>query len=145
MTEETAKNQKRKTRKIQVEWTEQKVNSLITAVESEPILWNASLPDYRNKIKRDSTWTTISECTFGNEIESTELNAKWQNLRCQYKDYSNKSKKKKSGQGADENYVIRWKYFDQMKFLESGDGTESMETTSNMSTLVSNLFINFVK
>lgn len=136
-----SKQPKRKSRKIEVEWNDEKVKSLISAVEAEPVLWDASLKDYKNKLIRDSTWQSISECMFAKEIEASDLNTKWQNLRCQFKDHLNKFRKKKSGQGTDENYVIRWKHYEQMKFLLSGDGNEVMETTSNISSMVSNLFI----
>lgn len=123
---------KRKSRKITTDWTDEKVAALIGSVEDEPVLWNATLQEYRNKIKRDSAWKNMSEVVFENAIGPSELNTKWQSLRCQYKDQLNRAIKKKSGQGTDENYTVRWKHYEQMKFLDSGDGSETTETTSNL-------------
>lgn len=124
---------KRRPRITKVSWTDERVKVLIASVEAEPMLWNATLKDYRNKIKRDSVWKAIAEIDFENEISARELNTKWQNLRCQYKEHVNKIKKKKSGQGTDENYAVRW------KFLDSGEG-DAIETTSNFASEVSTLF-----
>lgn len=65
---------KRKPRKIAVDFTEDQVTSLIAAVESEPILWNAALEEYRDKLKRDAAWSNISKCIFVNEIGPLDLN-----------------------------------------------------------------------
>lgn len=109
--------QKRKSRKVQTEWTKSLTNQLIEAVEKEPSIWDATSTEYKDKGKRDFAWAEMSETP-------KNLNTK------------------KSGQGTDENFVFRWEYFGAMKFLKSGDGSEAMDTTSNL--VVSNLFIYFL-
>lgn len=123
---------KRKARVILAEWTDEKIVSLIGAVEQEPQLWVASLEEYRNKVTRDAAWKSISEIVFENSITPEELNKKWQGLRVQFKTEYNKVQKKKSGQGTDENFTVRWRHYEQMKFLLSGDGSVAVETTSNL-------------
>lgn len=123
---------KRKARVILAEWTDEKIVSLIGAVEQEPQLWDASLEEYRNKVTRDAAWKSISEIVFENSIAPEELNKKWQGLRVQFKTEYNKVQKKKSGQGTDENFTVRWRHYEQMKFLLSGDGSVAVETTSNL-------------
>ena len=122
----------KRTRKSEINWTEDSIRRLIGAVEEEPILWDSSLSEYKNKTKRESAWAYISEIFFDSILPSAELNRKWQNLRCQFKDHCNKAQKKKSGQGTDENYIIRWKYYDSMKFLLAAEVSGTTETSSNM-------------
>lgn len=138
---ETPKNS-RKSRKVEVDWTEERVQQLIQSVEAEPALWNATLAEYRNKVKRDSAWNSISEIDFNSEISGHDLNVKWQGLRSQYKEQLNKMKKKKSGDGTDDNYVVRWKYFVNLRFLDAGELNETVNTLSNYSS-TSNVSIFF--
>lgn len=125
MSEAETSNTKRKPRKIQADWSDDKVTILIQAVENQPILWNTSLPEYRSTDKRNAAWNNISEVVFKASINADECKNKWQGLRSQYKESLNKKLKKISCQD--------WKYFNQMNFLKSGDGSEQRtETASNL-------------
>lgn len=76
LTQQVKKTQ-RKTRKTSAVWTEDLVEKLIAAVEKVPLLWDASLPDHRNKVKRDSEWKSMSENEFENGVDASDLNHKW--------------------------------------------------------------------
>lgn len=134
MSEPETLNTKRKPRKIQADWSDDKVTRLIQAVENQPILWNTSLPENRIIDKRNAAWNHISEVFFKTSIDANELKIKWQGLRGQFKESLNKKMKKISDQD--------WKYFNHMKFLESVDGSEQRtETAVNLVNCFFTLFI----
>uniref|UniRef100_A0A8D8STL8 MADF domain-containing protein n=1 Tax=Cacopsylla melanoneura TaxID=428564 RepID=A0A8D8STL8_9HEMI len=123
---------KRKPRKIKMEWTDENVKALIHAVQAEPFLWNTAYEEHKNHKKRDAAWKSISENLFGN-VDPNELNYKWQNLRCQYKDCRNKLKK-------NANHSVRWRYFEHLKFLDEVFSNET-DAYSNPWYPVSSSFI----
>lgn len=117
--------------KVTAEWSESNIRKLISAVELNECLWNANHADYKNRNKRNRAWAHMSEDDFDSKHDGGELNSKWSNLRIQFKSYWAKSKKKKSGQGTDDNKVS-WKYFDQMAFVAAAEAKQSTPTESTL-------------
>ncbi|XP_074041217.1 uncharacterized protein [Leptinotarsa decemlineata] len=85
----------------------------IEAIKSRPIIWNTTLPEYHDKIKKKDAWTEVcSLMCNGFEEKSekeqndigTEYMKKWKGMR----DTFMKSVKKKtvSGQGASNRLYI---------------------------------------
>lgn len=120
-------------RKIVLEWTDEIIINLIGLVEGNPLLWDCTLTDYKNRVKRNAAWVQIVQ-DLGLESSSQysvdDATRKWQSLRCQYKDYKNKEKATKSGQGTSDRYHVRWKFFGLLKFLDCD--SIAVATTSNL-------------
>lgn len=131
------KTQKRNRNKVAVQWNAEKEVKLISAVEPRDFLWNTGNKDHKNRILRDAAWQEISEEIFDGEYGGAQLNAKWSNLRIQFKSYYSKSKQTKSGQGAGE-YKVSWKHFNQMMFIAAA---EDQQSTISESNLVSDAFL----
>lgn len=89
-------------------WFAENIKLLILYYEGLPELWQISNSDYKNRIKK----TAAIEC-LAERFNTTpvEINRKLHNLRTQFNNELRKLKKKKSGQGTDENYVSKWEYF----------------------------------
>lgn len=60
---------------------------LIICVECLPLLWNAQDEKYKNRVARKSSWKDMSELDFEYKFTDNELQAKWTNLRIQYRSY----------------------------------------------------------
>lgn len=121
---------KRKKPKVATEWTDEDTFKLISCVEVNEQLWNASHSQYRNKIERTSIWQTISQTDFENRFNEHDLLAKWTNIRIQFRDYAAKAKKTKSGQGA--SSATKWKFFSAMQFIDKAEEDQSSHCESNL-------------
>lgn len=110
-------------------WSDKKSRALISAVELNESLWNISLNDYRNRALKDSIWSGIVTDLFP-DCTSSELQAKWKNLRVQFRRSYNNYKNKKSGQ-AFEN-ITPWKFYRQMMFLEKAEEEQATISESNL-------------
>lgn len=133
ITQSASKTRKtpRKRPKVSAEWNEETTTKLISAVEATEILWNTGHKDYKNRLLRENMWNHIAENIFNSEYDGNQLNAKWANLRIQFKSYYTKSKETKSGQGA-VNKAVSWKFFNQMLFVKAAENAQSTMTESNM-------------
>lgn len=110
------------------EWLEEDVFKLISLVEEKQCLWDASFDGYHNKGLRESAWYNISE-HFNLKYATTDLNAKWTNLRIQYRGYASRNKTK-SGQGTVE--VPKWRFYNAMSFVGRAEDRQTQETISNL-------------
>lgn len=128
---------KRKKPKVAAEWSDDAIFKLISCVEVNEQLWNASHPQYRNKIERSSIWKSISEIDFESKFNESELLAKWTNIRIQFRGYAAKAKKTKSGQGA--STATKWKFFSAMQFVDTAEENQSSHCESNLSLTESDL------
>lgn len=117
------------------EWSENDIVALIQAVEAKPELWKSSNPWYKNRTKKDAAWRDIEENVFNSIIKLSEITTKWNNLRVQYKSYAAKYKNKPSGSGRSQ--IAKWKHFDSMNFIGTGDDLSAETTISNLSNPVS--------
>lgn len=122
---------KRKKPKVATEWTDEDTFKLISSVEVNEQLWNASHPQYRNKTERTSIWQTISQIDFDNRFNEHDLLAKWTNIRIQFRGYAAKAKKTKSGQGA--TSATKWKFFSAMQFIDKAEEDQLSQCESNLS------------
>ncbi|KAF9406032.1 hypothetical protein HW555_005080 [Spodoptera exigua] len=87
-------------------WTNELEKSFLEQIQMEPVLWNKSLKDYKNKLKNHDAWKRISTIM---EIPVDELKTKKTNLFSSYRNYKSKIKKsEKSGAGADDVYKPIW-------------------------------------
>lgn len=97
-------------------------------MESEKCLWDASDEAYHNKTLRDRGWRNVSE-SFRNKYSVAELNAKWTNLRIQFRGYAARQKTK-SGQGVKE--TPKWRFYNALKFVGRAEDRQVQGTTSNL-------------
>lgn len=85
-------------------------------------------------------------CKIGDEIGCSpeEAGRKLHNLKGQFYQELRKIKLKKSGNGADENYISKWIFFDSLKFLDIGikkANSDSLNICENSSPLVSHFIV----
>lgn len=128
---EPSKNAKRNRKKVTAEWTDESTLNLIASVESQDFLWNAGHKDYKNRTLRNKVWQEMSENIFHKEYDAAELQAKWSNLRIQFKSYHTKAKQTKSGQAAKDN-TVSWKYYSHMMFVAAAEDEQATESESNL-------------
>ncbi|XP_037824008.1 uncharacterized protein LOC119612290 [Lucilia sericata] len=110
------------------DWEENDIFKLISLVEAEPCLWNASMDGYHNKAIRDIGWLNIAD-NFEPAYSVVDVTTKWTNLRIQYRGYAARSKTK-SGQGTME--MPKWKYFNAMAFVGRAEDHQTQPTISNL-------------
>lgn len=91
-------------------------------------LWDAGDEAYHNKTLRDRAWKNIAQ-HFEQKYAAAELNAKWLNLRIQFRGYAARAKTK-SGQGATE--TPKWIFFNAMRFVGHAETQQTQATTSNL-------------
>ncbi|XP_055543314.1 uncharacterized protein LOC129728872 [Wyeomyia smithii] len=129
---------KRRRPKVDITWDEQNIANLISVLECHECLWNAGNVFYKNRAKRDAAWQEIAENVFHQKYDTAQLNAKWTNLRIQFKSYHSKVKKGgKSGQAAlPKTY---WKHYGQMLFVSAAEENYTQETESNLDTYLENI------
>lgn len=123
----TSKNPRKKP-KVVKDWEDEDICKLISLVELKCCLWNAVDEGYHNKMMRDNAWRHIAE-SFEGKFSQTDLNAKWTNLRIQYRSYAARAKTK-SGQGCVE--TPKWKFFSAMGFVGRAEDKQTQITVSNL-------------
>lgn len=91
---------------MSTKWNNELELTFIDCFRAEPILWDTSMKDYRNKFKSHDAWMRISTVM---EIPADELRKKKDSLMSSYRSYKNKVKKSiQSGAGADDIYQPIW-------------------------------------
>lgn len=114
--------------KVVKEWDEDEIFKLIAAVEDYPCIWNAGEEMYHNKSARENAWQTIGDI-FNGKYDTSDMSAKWSNLRIQYRTAAARAKSK-SGQGVVEN--PKWKYFSALSFVGRAEDEQTQATVSNL-------------
>lgn len=132
ITKKTTSKKRQAKPKVEAEWTDPEIFKMINCVECLPLLWNAKDEKYKNRVARNSAWNDMSELDFDSKFTDHELQAKWTNLRIQYRSYLSKNQKTKSGQGAEDHITCKWKFFEAMKFVGSTEQEQTSATVSNM-------------
>lgn len=113
-------------------WTNELEKSFLEQIQMEPVLWNKSLKDYKNKLKNHDAWKRISTIM---EIPVDELKTKKTNLFSSYRNYKSKIKKsEKSGAGADDVYKPIWFGYNIIDSM-IGDTTINKTTINTVSIL----------
>lgn len=123
------RKQKTRIRKVNIEWEDDQVYTLIAAVEQRPLLWDARHEGYRKQANRDAAWREISTDIFDDAISPDQLLIKWGNLRVQYNMCESKRKK---GARRGKAFVVGWKYFNALNFIGTADPSRSTATNSSL-------------
>jgi len=113
-------------------WTDEDIEMLINFYKENPLLWDISLQEYRNRDSRRMAFKKLGELL--NKTEE-ECKKQWHSLRVQFnKNCTRHESSKKSGTGTDEVFTPSWKFFDSMLFTR-----ESLEVDASSSTLSDSL------
>lgn len=105
-------------------WSSEKTHLLIDKQESYPELWDTSSKDYKNKIKKQNALKAIANYI---DAPEEEVKKKLHNLRTQFGQEVNKERKKKSGQSAEDVYVSKWEFYNDMKYMTSSHVAKETE------------------
>ncbi|KAK9745091.1 Alcohol dehydrogenase transcription factor Myb/SANT-like [Popillia japonica] len=95
-------------------WTKEETAELITVYEENSILWDTKNVEYRNREKKNKIFLEIAKKF---NCSADEIQRKLHNLRNQVSRELKKIRKKKSGDGTDDNYISNWPYFKALQFL----------------------------
>lgn len=112
--------------KVVIEWEETDVFKLIYLVENEKCLWDSRDKDYHNKIVRKSAWQNIND-EFEGKYTNSDLNAKWTNLRIQYRGYAGRAKLKSGTLKCP-----KWKFYTAMHFIGRNEDQQTQQGISNL-------------
>lgn len=85
----------------------------IETVRKCPHLYDITLEDYKDIVKKETTWRTIADMM---KIEVSEAKKKWKNLRDTFAKLYAKSKRPRRVNCGPPR-TLKWKYFDAMLFL----------------------------
>ncbi|XP_015375455.1 PREDICTED: uncharacterized protein LOC107169989 [Diuraphis noxia] len=113
------------------QWTDDDIFELINLYEEKEFLWNVNHKLYRNRDKKMSAFEEIAT-KFNCDVN--EVQRKIHNLRNQVSHELQKMKKVKSGDGADDRYESKWKFFSALKFIVPC--FIPTKTTSNMVSII---------
>ena len=114
--------------KEEEKWTDEDIEMLINFYKENPLLWDISLQEYRNRDSRRLAFKKLSELL--NKTKE-ECKKQWHSLRVQFnKNCTRHESSKKSGSGTDEVFTPSWKFYDSMLFTK-----ESLEVDASSSTL----------
>uniref|UniRef100_A0A1B6DD16 MADF domain-containing protein n=1 Tax=Clastoptera arizonana TaxID=38151 RepID=A0A1B6DD16_9HEMI len=117
-----------------MEWPNELVLEFLEFYENEPIIWNSSLSNHKNRIEIYDAWKRI-EIKMGNKFSIAELKKKKDSLMASFRACVKKVKEcNKSGAGSDEIHKPSWFAYDRMeRFLR--DRTKPRETFSTEDNL----------
>lgn len=116
-------------------WDGNQIISFLNIYENYEILWNITLKEHMNKLKRESAFEKLLKELNESGFENTDINilkAKIKTIKTVYRQEVNKIlKSKKSGSGTDDLYKPKLMWFTRAdSFLRSM--VMSRETTNNM-------------
>ncbi|KAI8114861.1 hypothetical protein CVS40_12791 [Lucilia cuprina] len=113
---------KKKKTSVTSSWTYSSING-IQAVEEHPCVWEYSIPDYKDRNKREQAWRDIKENCPGHTVEWANVKTAFQNVK--------KKNKAKSGQGA-ENIQPHWPHWTAMQFYNQHYTSKSSSSVSTL-------------
>lgn len=131
-------SQRRKKPKVEGDWTETDVRSLIQAIKLRGCIWDSACVDHNNGIKRSSAWQSISD-EFNNRFTPSMLKAKWNVIKTTYSKNKSKFFSWKSAQVTNENKLPSWIYWKDMLFIYEHDMGNGSKSVSNSSFDVDNI------
>lgn len=116
-------------------WDGNQIISFLNIYENYEILWNITLKEHMNKLKRGNAFENLLKELNESVFENTDINilkAKIKTIKTVYRQEVNKIlKSKKSGSGTDDLYKLKLMWFNRAdSFLRSM--VMSRETTNNM-------------
>ncbi|XP_065356044.1 uncharacterized protein LOC135950426 [Calliphora vicina] len=119
--------QKSYRKKVESAWTHEYILKLIEEVEARRSLWDAGCAEY--KLPKYNLWQEVADII---QVSVNDCKGKWTNLRTSFNCNLEKFRKKKSGQGTDEQFQIVWRYFKPMMFLETTKVRQATQSISSM-------------
>jgi hypothetical protein len=110
-----------------MEWTNDKVISLIELYRNQPVLWDCRLKEYKDRKKRHDALMQIA-VSFG--VGEEEVERKLKNLICHFSRETKKERDStKRGAGSDAVYKSKWFCYDSMLFLKDRNRARGMTDT----------------
>ncbi|KAF9406107.1 hypothetical protein HW555_013413 [Spodoptera exigua] len=121
-----------------VVWDDETVFKLIELFEKKRILWDCSTKDYKNKIKKNDAWEEISNAL---AIPKTDVENKMHILRSQFaRERKKMLSTKTTGAGAADIKKSKWKFYEELIFLQSTTtrvgGADTLNETANREDLL---------
>ncbi|XP_005098945.1 uncharacterized protein LOC101862415 [Aplysia californica] len=116
---------------------------LILEIRKRPVIWNCSLDDYKNKIKKNDAWAGVCRAlqpNFDAQDDVTkkqtilEIKARWKSIRDTYT-RSQKKIQRKSGSGATK--TRKYMFADHLAFLRMAPSSRATEDSLDFVSIVS--------
>ncbi len=103
---------------IGMEWSNEMILKFLNIYENEPMIWNASHPEHKNRNAVHDAWKRI-ETQLGNKYSVTDLKKKKESLMASFRTRLRKVKESKnSGGGFSDEYKPAWFAYEAMaRFL----------------------------
>ncbi|XP_030758576.1 uncharacterized protein LOC115884213 [Sitophilus oryzae] len=95
-------------------WKSEDTLHLISLIEDNQCLWNVTLADFKDRLKREK-----AVCNIASElkISSEDVKKKIHSLRTQYTNERSKMKKFKSGDSTTDRYKTKWEFYNALQFM----------------------------
>lgn len=114
-----------------MEWSNEKVLELIDAYRNSTVLWDCTLPAYKNRNSRNDALKNIAELL---GVDKVEIDRKIKNLLSHFSRELKKEKNSvKSGSGSDSVYKSKWFAYGSLQFLT--DRNKPRNTTDTQVSL----------
>lgn len=97
-----------------MEWTREQTLMLIELYREQPVLWDPTKPDYKNRTKKSDAWKTLADVM---GIDRAEVERKIRSLLAQFRRELKKVKERKSGDSAEQVYTSSWFAFKSLWFV----------------------------
>ncbi|XP_065361480.1 uncharacterized protein LOC135955107 [Calliphora vicina] len=123
----TRRKKKSYRKKVESVWTHKDIMKLIEEVKGRRSLWDVGCAEY--KLPKENLWQEVADSI---PVSINDCKGKWANIRITFNRNLQKLQRKESGQGADEEFQIAWRYFKPMMFLET---TKIRHDTESISTM----------
>lgn len=107
------------------------IHLLIDTVKASTFIWNTSHPQHGQRTVRRDKWAEIAENTFYSKFSPEEVQAKWENLRIQFRQNHQKSVTSKSGEATSPKPVY-WRFYSELLFLLAADDDWTSASESNL-------------
>lgn len=107
-------------------WTHTETMNLIKAVKQRRALWDFN--SLESKCSKTKAWKEVSDA-IGNATVN-DVKTKWMHLRISFK--NSLAKYRYHGEG----FVIKWRFFKSLMFLEAYDHQQSTESTSSSAVVI---------
>ena len=107
------------------------VFKLLELFEKKRILWDCSIKDYKNKIKKIDAWEEISKAL---AIPKTDVESRMHILRSQFaRERKKMLSTKTTGAGTADITKSKWKFYEELIFIQStttrGGGADTLNKT----------------
>ncbi|XP_062401063.1 uncharacterized protein LOC134092274 [Sardina pilchardus] len=121
----------------QRQWSEEKERLLISFYSEHEYLWNPRAKQYKNRDVKNNAYKELCQQLTDEQqvINEEDVKKKFKNLRTVFtREHSSVLKSNKSGAGADDVYVPKWKYYQVLSFLR--DTCNPDESSDNLDPAV---------